>query len=134
MSEYTKKLICKICEKEINSIEYLARFNDYQNELCFDCLTDYIKKEPILFELIDNMNKIQLEKNEKYRNSWKNCNINILRKSLLHHTYRIMDTSLTNEQCLRELIHILNYDFFIYCRIKEQVSNNNDLRQLLLIK
>ena len=83
----------------------------------------------ILNEIIDNMDKILIEKRYKYQNTWKIVSLPFLKHALSHRNlnYLLNSDSLTIDKQLRQLIHIFNYAFFLYYRLKQESNNNKQL-------
>ena len=74
----------------------------------------------ILNEIIDNMDKILIEKQDKYTYTWRICDISVLMIKLNQKCQEIFlhDATCQYDKFLRELLHIFNYAFFLYYRIK----------------
>ena len=79
----------------------------------------------ILNEIIDKMDKILINKKYKYQDSWKICDISFLMIKLNQKCQEIFlyDATCQYNEFLKELLHIFNYAFFLYYRIKESQSN-----------
>ena len=71
----------------------------------------------ILNELIQNAEKIRLEKFNKYKDSWKTCDKQDLRNKLDKHTDELFFSNSLERQ-LRILAHIFNYTYFLWYRTK----------------
>lgn len=80
--------------------------------------TPFIKKLETFNEITARMVKIQTEKFDKYKDGWKSCDLQHLRTKLVRMTTELFIPH-TSERQLRNLIHIFNYTFFLYSRIKD---------------
>ena len=78
----------------------------------------------VLNEIIDNMDKILKEKQYKHKDTWKSCELTYLRHEISRRVSRVFwrKDNLTPDERLRQLIHIFNYIFFLYYRLKELVD------------
>ena len=76
------------------------------------------KEIEILMEINRKMVDIQIEKETKYRTTWKICDLTFLRTKLTQKTQKLFLCE-TIEKELRELTHVFNYAFFLYYRLKE---------------
>ena len=76
----------------------------------------------ILNEIIDNMDKILIEKQDKFQDTWKSCGLKYLKHSLYQRAIKLYfyPDLYTPETELRELIHIFNFAFFLYYRLKQE--------------
>lgn len=75
----------------------------------------------VLNDLIDNMDKILIEKHSKYQDTWKTCDVNLLYLKLHKATTQLFVPQ-TNERRIRELVHIENLTYFLYYRLKQNTS------------
>jgi len=77
------------------------------------------KELKILKEITICMNMILIDKQYKFKDSWKTCNINHLIEKLLKKSQEIFLPYHTKDRKLRDLIHTINYCFFLYYRLRE---------------
>lgn len=79
------------------------------------------KESEILKKITVCMDMILIEKQYKYQDSWKTCNLTFLKNRLIQTVNKILlpeDIKDISRQ-LRELIHAINFAFFIYYRLNE---------------
>lgn len=77
-----------------------------------------LKKAQVLIEIAIRMDKIQIEKRKKYKEGWRDCELIELKAKLVQKVNGLFLIH-NSERFLRDLIHIFNYAFFIYNRIKD---------------
>lgn len=69
---------------------------------------------------IKEMKKIIKEKNIEYRNTWKNCNIKYLLAKLDNQFLKLNNRTISNKETMRILVHISNFSYFLFERLKER--------------
>lgn len=72
----------------------------------------------ILNTIIDNMDKILVEKEKEYQETWKFADLTFLKAKLVQQTNKLFLPSFLNNE-LRILTHIFNYAFFLYYRYNQ---------------
>jgi len=77
------------------------------------------KELKILKEITSCMDMILIDKQYIFKESWKTCNINYLIEKLFVKVQEIFLPNHTNDRKLRDLIHTINYCFFLYYRLRE---------------
>lgn len=82
------------------------------------------KEFNILTEIIDNMDKILVEKQDKHNNTWKDCDLAYLRLQISKRANQLFICKSIDKK-LREIIHLFNYLFFLYYRLLKGIKSNN---------
>lgn len=77
------------------------------------------KELKILKEITICMDMILIDKQYIFKDSWKTCNINYLIEKLFEKSQEIFLSYHNKERKLRDIIHTINYLFFLYYRLRE---------------
>ena len=68
-----------------------------------------------LNEFVNKMLEVLIEKQEKYKDTWKTCDFLRLKGQLFN---RANELGITSKSTKRKLIHIANYCYFLYTRLE----------------